>query len=78
MQDINLQINKELFTKWRVEMADITMENFAKEIGVDPGNFSKMLDGIIPTPKHVLEKVLARTYLPHGKILLPVVQEERE
>lgn len=76
MVEVNLQINKELFLEW-LGMADMTQEKFAKEVlAIDDSNFSKMLDGKITTPKHVLEKVLGRTLLPHGRILVPVMKEE--
>lgn len=76
MVEVNLQVNKEVFLDW-LKLTDFTQEKFAKEIlGIDDGNFSKMLDGKITTPKHVLEKVLGRTLLPHGKILIPVMKDE--
>lgn len=75
MVDISLQVHKENFQDW-LKLADITQERFCEEVGeLDPGNFSKMLDGKIATPKHVLEKVLGRTLLPHGRILIPVIKD---
>lgn len=69
MLDGELKINKEKFSEW-LRLAEIDQTQFAREIEVDYGNFSKMINGIIPTPKHVIEKVLSRTLLPVNSILI--------
>ena len=51
-------------------MAESNESQFAKEIGVNQGNFSKMLSREIPTSKPVIEKVLSRTLLPTDVILI--------
>lgn len=69
MVEGNLKINKTKLNEW-FALAGIDQTAFAKEIGVDVGNFSKMLNNSIPTPKHVIEKVLRRTLLPINSILI--------
>lgn len=68
MLDGDLKINRKKLQEW-LELAEMTESQFAKEIDVDQGNFSKMLNGEIPTSKTVIEKVLSRTLLPVNSIL---------
>jgi hypothetical protein len=65
----NLQINRAVFFDW-LNDAGLTLEEFAREkIEYDLGNFSKMLRGQIPTPKHILEKVLEITNYKIDRII---------
>jgi len=75
MVDVNLMIDTEVFYNW-LKLAKITQEDFAKSIDVDSGNFSKMLTGHIPTPKHVLEKTIGRTLLPN--VVIPKFNANKE
>lgn len=68
MSSGELRINREKLQEW-LKLATLSESQFAKEIGVDQGNFSKMLNKEIPTSKPVIEKVLARTLLPTDVIL---------
>jgi len=64
-----LHLNKQAFEAW-LSTVGMTLESFAKnEIFYDLGNFSKMLRGEIPTPKHIIEKVLLVTKID-PKILI--------
>jgi len=65
----NLRINKKTLEDW-MQLAQIDQITLAKEIDIDQGNFSKMLDNKIPTSKTVIEKILGRTLLPVGSILI--------
>ena len=73
MVSVNLKINKQAFDEW-INLADVRQEDVAAEFDVDPGNFSKMLNGTIPTPKHIIEKVLGKTMLPTGRILVSEIK----
>lgn len=65
----NLRINRENLSNW-LKIANLTESALALEIKVDQGAFSKMLNREIPTPKHVIEKILGRTLLPVNSILI--------
>lgn len=68
MTELALRINRSKLQEW-LDLANLNESQLAKQIDVDQGNFSKMLNNDIPTSKSVIEKVLARTLLPTNIIL---------
>lgn len=63
-----LKINKNKLDEW-LSVVGMSQAALAKEIGIDEGNFHKMLNGDIPTSKTAIEKILNRTLIPIGVIL---------
>lgn len=73
MIDVEYMINKPVFEKWFdiVKETGVTQESLAKEFDVDAGDFSKMINGKMSPPKHVMEKLVGRSFLPH--IVVPMI-----
>lgn len=68
MTKANIRLNKQTILNY-IKISNRTLTDFSELIGVDSGNFSKMLDGKIPTPKHVIEKTWDKTRIPPDALL---------
>jgi len=72
-----LMINKEKLDDWLV-LNELSYAAFAKEIGFDFANLTKMIDKKLPTSKTLLQKVMQKTGLSHNVILEYEIRVDRD
>lgn len=65
--DGKLIVETEVILKW-LELADMSQKQMALKIGLDPSNFSKMLNNEVEPSKTFMKKVLSLTGLPNGSV----------
>lgn len=62
-----MRIKVEKLKQW-FELAEVTQEDFARECGIDAGNFSKYVTGKLSPTSLLIQKIMNRTGLPFDSL----------